>query len=196
TARRRRGEGRREGAAMKDLCNDCGVDTDPFPPRRGAAEQYIVNDDVWSAARMAPGRLREDFSLRGGGFLCVGCIEKRLGRLLTREDFKPATIQLYAAAQSTPRLLSRFGLDPMAFIGQPLPPSAVRSWAAGILKACLKDTELGDGLLKVEIDGDDVFLEYKDEVIHYRAEPGLKDFVIFLRRNPDHDLVLAHVAAG
>ncbi|SOD63658.1 hypothetical protein SAMN06297387_11211 [Streptomyces zhaozhouensis] len=40
-------------------------------------EFFMVHDPVWAKARM------ENY----GGFLCVGCLEKRIGRRLRRGDF-------------------------------------------------------------------------------------------------------------
>src|SRR5262249_21765520 len=72
------------------LCIDCGVNTAPgFPDGPTALRQmeatggseatigpdsevYIVRDSVWKRAGMAP----------FGGCLCIGCLEKRLGRKL------------------------------------------------------------------------------------------------------------------
>jgi hypothetical protein len=67
---------------MSALCKDCGMDTEPWPPRRGTQERHIVKDEVWQAAGMPPGKSGGDDGLStvGGGILCVGCIEKRLGR--------------------------------------------------------------------------------------------------------------------
>jgi hypothetical protein len=76
-------------------CTDCGVNTAPGMKNRvqtetaliigTSAEQeineqsevYTVKPKVWKAASM------EDF----GGCLCIGCLEKRLGRFLTPKDF-------------------------------------------------------------------------------------------------------------
>jgi hypothetical protein len=55
------------------LCVDCGRDTGPC----GLREYYSVHDAVWAAAGMAP----------TGGMLCLGCLECRLGRQLTNDDF-------------------------------------------------------------------------------------------------------------
>jgi hypothetical protein len=41
-------------------------------------EWYMVHDDVWKAAGMET----------MGGALCIGCLEERLGRDLTADDFK------------------------------------------------------------------------------------------------------------
>ena len=50
-------------------CVDCGIETKPF-------EMYMVVADVWAQAGA------------GDGFLCVGCLEDRLGRVLEPDDFK------------------------------------------------------------------------------------------------------------
>jgi hypothetical protein len=80
-------------------CIDCGVNTAPGCSTRAQLEQafavsfraeeavtqhfddwsevYMVKPAVWKAAGMA------DF----GGCLCIGCLEKRLGRTLVPKDF-------------------------------------------------------------------------------------------------------------
>jgi hypothetical protein len=78
------------------LCVDCGTNTAPGLLNRAemekAAEEqgeaevfidnqtevYTVRDAVWKAAGMEP----------MGGCLCIGCLEKRLDRVLKPEDFK------------------------------------------------------------------------------------------------------------
>jgi hypothetical protein len=57
---------------MSYICADCGTDTTPCP---GEWEYYMVHNTVWSCAQMK------------GGFLCVGCLEARLGRKLEPCDF-------------------------------------------------------------------------------------------------------------
>lgn len=59
---------------MVMACFGCGRDTHD--------EQYMVHDEVWQAAGMTE------------GFLCVRCIEQRLGRRLRREDFTTALINV------------------------------------------------------------------------------------------------------
>ena len=97
-------------------CIDCGYNTHPGCPNRGEAEQmiraqkakgiknwgfpqqynehseaYIVHNHVWEAAGMEPGT--PNFSGKSGmigdysGCLCIGCLEKRLGRRLQPYDF-------------------------------------------------------------------------------------------------------------
>lgn len=55
-------------------CEDCGACT--------FGEYYTVHDDVWAQT----GILDTDDE-DGTGHLCVGCLEKRLGRVLTPQDF-------------------------------------------------------------------------------------------------------------
>jgi hypothetical protein len=50
-------------------CIDCGGDFDEY--------DYAVKDVVWAAGGLAP----------GGGILCIGCLERRLGRQLKHDDF-------------------------------------------------------------------------------------------------------------
>jgi hypothetical protein len=73
-------------------CVDCGWNTHPGCPTKADAlagisrglfvlhtpdqEVYVVHDKVWRKAGNPP------------GCLCIGCLEKRLGRHLTRKDFK------------------------------------------------------------------------------------------------------------
>jgi hypothetical protein len=79
------------------------MDTESCPPRRGTQEHFIVKDEIWAAAGMPPGEWDSaDLSIHGGGILCVGCIEKRLGRLLTINDFSPLMLDLLKGCQNTP----------------------------------------------------------------------------------------------
>jgi hypothetical protein len=59
-------------AIWRHTCLDCGVDTSG----RGIAEYYMVANEVWLVANPAD-----------AGMLCIGCIEKRLGRKLKSDDF-------------------------------------------------------------------------------------------------------------
>jgi hypothetical protein len=77
------------------LCVDCGINTAPGIPdgltfireieKTGGcdstiddrSEVYMVRDAVWKKAGMKP----------FGGCLCIGCLEKRLGRKLKPKDF-------------------------------------------------------------------------------------------------------------
>src|SRR5262245_56665376 len=63
------------------LCDDCGVDTQEI------GEQYMVHNHVWTAATGVSHKW-----LAMMAFLCVVCIEDRLGRQLTKADFAPLGI--------------------------------------------------------------------------------------------------------
>jgi hypothetical protein len=91
-------------------CRDCGMDTMPTPVRPGTHEQFIVHDHVWKAAGMPAGKINPitHVLVGGGGCLCVCCIESRLGRRLTIQDFKPITFWLLDQRWVTERLKSRF----------------------------------------------------------------------------------------
>jgi len=52
-------------------CVDCGKDTGE------SGEYYSVADTVWAASGLAP----------NGGMLCLACLERRIKRPLTPEDF-------------------------------------------------------------------------------------------------------------
>jgi hypothetical protein len=97
-------------------CVDCGVNTAPGVPNRveleaafnsgveevpytitNQCEMYMVRDRVWEQARMAP----------MGGCLCIGCLEKRLGRRLRPKDF--LRNHAFSVLPGTSRLLQRRG---------------------------------------------------------------------------------------
>jgi hypothetical protein len=59
---------------VRARCRDCRVDTLDMP---GAySEYYMVHDHVWAQAGMTP----------LGGFLCLACLSRRLGRPLSGRD--------------------------------------------------------------------------------------------------------------
>jgi hypothetical protein len=102
-------------------CIDCGYNTNPGAPTRAETEQafaagnrsvpvtydersevYIVHDHVWQKAGMEP----------SGGCLCVGCLEQRIGRRLTPDDFADHVFN--TTLPGTTRLLERQGrYDPL-----------------------------------------------------------------------------------
>jgi hypothetical protein len=59
------------------LCVDCGVDV------HETGEYYMLHDAVWNSAWI--GRYRSPIGLDGQ--LCIGCLERRLGRTLMHCDF-------------------------------------------------------------------------------------------------------------
>jgi hypothetical protein len=115
------------GAPESWLCVDCGVNTAPGMLNRAELEKaialaklmgkwgpgvgdtgvelvitaqsevYAVRDKVWKAAGM-------DSS---GGCLCIGCLEKRIGRKLRPKDFPRDHTFNNPHFPGTPRLMKR-----------------------------------------------------------------------------------------
>lgn len=75
------------------LCKDCNVDVVYIQ------EWYMVNDSVWKKAGMK----------KRGGFLCVGCLEKRIGRKLNKRDFFccPLNIMIYFHKEAVSKRLRK-----------------------------------------------------------------------------------------
>lgn len=73
-------------------CLDCGVNTDEI------GEDYMVFDGLWRAAHP-----------EGKGRLCVGCLEKRLGRELGPGDFTHVYTNVWTddEEEKSARLLAR-----------------------------------------------------------------------------------------
>jgi hypothetical protein len=96
------------------LCVDCGLNTAPKMPDRkqidlalalygktecgygSDSEIYQLRDEVWKKTGMEP----------MGGCLCIGCVEKRIGRRLRPKDF---AAHIFNSMPGTPRLLQRRG---------------------------------------------------------------------------------------
>jgi hypothetical protein len=108
-------------------CVDCGINTAPgmlsreqmeqafaqqalaLDPKEGVeqtidqhSEVYTVKAAIWKAAGMKP----------DGGCLCVGCLERRIGRTLTPKDFR--SNHPFNQVPGTERLLARRGQIPRA----------------------------------------------------------------------------------
>jgi hypothetical protein len=81
-------------------CMGCGIDT------AAIGEYYMVTDKLWAKAA------RAHASIDDRGMLCIGCLEKAIGRTLTRSDFKNVPLNYMWPSQSA-RLRERLG-----FIGQ------------------------------------------------------------------------------
>jgi hypothetical protein len=107
-----------EGLAPESwCCIDCGVNTAPgclsraemesaakaleanaagIPNRFGSdSEVYALRNEVRKKAGVEP----------GGGCLCIGCLEKRIGRRLKPKDFRRG--HPFNRLPGTPRLLQR-----------------------------------------------------------------------------------------
>ena len=73
-------------------CFDCDMQT------RDEGEYYMIHDDIWNAV--------------GAGYhmLCVGCLEFRMFRLLTPEDFTDCALNSDMVAwPKSDRLMNRLG---------------------------------------------------------------------------------------
>jgi hypothetical protein len=101
---------------LDNHCVDCGFDTHPgdngresVEAARGgrdytlnypsfACEVYTVKQEIWAASGIDP----------NGGCLCIGCLEKRIGRRLEPSDFLDYSgLNLLPVHVYTPRLASR-----------------------------------------------------------------------------------------
>ena len=77
-------------------CRSCGIDTLHVGTAPRCHECYMVQDLLW--ARATRGRTRS--------FLCIGCLEQRIGRELTAADFTDVPIN-QPRHVDTPRLAAR-----------------------------------------------------------------------------------------
>jgi len=101
-------------------CVDCGANT------RELGEYYMVLRSIWLQAGMRGPSDQDIADLRAGkydgatyekvrdllaapGMLCIGCLENRIGRKLTRYDFMDAPINDlgYFPADRSDRLIDR-----------------------------------------------------------------------------------------
>jgi hypothetical protein len=90
---------------MSTDCIDCGVNTAGFvEDGQLVSEDYIVQFALW--ATVCPDV---------GGFICIGCFEKRLGRELTTDDFllvpDPTFWGKFPDRRISARLASRLGSE-------------------------------------------------------------------------------------
>jgi hypothetical protein len=79
-------------------CDDCGIGTSSL------GEYYMVANAVWEEAWA--GRRKWWHRLPNREILCIGCLETRIGRKLTRHDFTNAPIN-HPALSMSDRLLAR-----------------------------------------------------------------------------------------
>jgi hypothetical protein len=73
-------------------CSDCGDCT------QCTDEYYMVEDEVWYSAITARSK---------PAILCIGCLESRLGRLLTKDDFSDAPLNSMPFWPRSERLSAR-----------------------------------------------------------------------------------------
>lgn len=82
------------------ICVDCHIDTSNRPS--GINEYYMVKDEVWQSV------VPEDADIYDNTMLCIGCLETRLRRRLTHNDFSDAPLNdLSIAMHRSHRLRTR-----------------------------------------------------------------------------------------
>jgi hypothetical protein len=80
-------------------CADCGIGTIT------SGEFYMVKDDVWERAWR--GRRKWYHKVYGLDILCIGCLEERIGRVLTKDDFTDAPVNNPVKTKVSDRLFNR-----------------------------------------------------------------------------------------
>jgi hypothetical protein len=70
------------------ICLDCQTDT------LFGGEYYMVHDNIWN-------------NVAGDGMLCIGCLEVRLDRQLTKADFADCPLHTDRRFPQSPRLSGR-----------------------------------------------------------------------------------------
>lgn len=89
---RKRPYGKRKRPYQEFECLDCGINTLLI------GEYYMLTNEAWES--MFPGG-------DNGAMLCICCVERRLGRVLTRKDFSKAPINDIEAFRKSPLLTQR-----------------------------------------------------------------------------------------
>ena len=97
-------------AVNQSHCADCGQATTPCTGKRGCRhkgkhEYYAVHEEVWT----------EEAGM-DSGFLCIACLERRIGRRLDVADFKDVPVNDPADPWHTERLASRLAPTPVALL--------------------------------------------------------------------------------
>lgn len=86
-------------------CLDCGIDTSS---KTGIGEYYHVHEPVWFEAfgrTYDPAKWDPETTM--AGFLCIECLEARLGRSLTKSDFSDAPVNDPTLYRKSDRFLNR-----------------------------------------------------------------------------------------
>jgi hypothetical protein len=162
-------------------CVDCGINTAPGIPNRADSERaftldiakaalegreasihtewndktevYCVKAAVWEATGMG------DY----GGCLCVGCLEKRIGRQLEPKDFVRGHGLNLPHLPRTPRLKSRMGTpeEGVIVVGHRLTFSTMEEAQEYIERG--ERAAIREGLLEADDDGETLYQIGKDK---------------------------------
>ena len=73
-------------------CIECDVNT------LDVREYYMIQNDLW-----------EQVNPNKNGMMCIGCVEEKLKRELTPEDFTNCPLNLFSPNKKSERLLKRLG---------------------------------------------------------------------------------------
>jgi hypothetical protein len=113
-------------------CADCSIGTYTI------GEWYMVRDEVWEEAWA--GRRKPWHALDGQGILCIGCLEKRIGRTLMAWDFKYVQVndpndgsisdRLWDRLTTWPRQLEMFPDDPAVNLSESGTSNGSNRWTA------------------------------------------------------------------
>jgi hypothetical protein len=95
-------------ALAQTACADCGVDT------MAIGDFYAVKDNIWQRAWESR---RGNYEIPHRQFLCLGCLEDRLGYTLMRDDFIDALVNHPKNPNLSKRLLDRV----IATVRRPVP---------------------------------------------------------------------------
>jgi hypothetical protein len=104
------------GHKLRPLCCDCGIDT------LAIDEFYMISNDVWDQAWAGRPRYPKMYGgLNAAEILCIGCLEKRIGRTLCRTDFTDAPINDPDRLPLSDRFLDRLAADVSHLLVAPRP---------------------------------------------------------------------------
>jgi hypothetical protein len=162
-------------------CVDCGINTSPGMLNRADAEKALALDkakaalegreasidSVWDDTTEVYCVKRAVWESTGvgeyGGCLCIGCLEKRIGRRLKPEDFVRGHGLNLPGLPRTPRLKSRMGIPKEGVIGiegHRLMFSTMEEAQEYI--ECGERAAIRQGLLEADDDGETLYQLCKD----------------------------------
>jgi hypothetical protein len=88
---------------IRAWCGGCGIDTG----WDGLGEWYTVTNEIWEQAWPNTSNAKKNNPNGPRYFLCIGCLEEKLGRKLTRHDFVNNNVLNRPTSSQSKRLLNR-----------------------------------------------------------------------------------------
>jgi len=104
-------------------CCDCGAGAIQL------GEWYDVHDTVWELAWR--GRRKPWHGVVGQAVLCIGCLEKRIGRTLCADDFTDAAVNFRDKGGVSDRMRQRLTAAESLPLGPPAPEKRKRGRPKG-----------------------------------------------------------------